>query len=62
MWTIWILFGVIGLLRIVAFLIEEARQKRYGIQSPIERHLSALDFHQPLKKNGLNRLVWLFKF
>jgi|GEM_PF-3168482 hypothetical protein len=50
MWTIWMLFAVIGLLRIIAFLVEEARQKRYGIQSPIERHLSALDFHQPLKK------------
>ncbi|MFQ3598969.1 MAG: hypothetical protein SNJ55_05655 [Chloroherpetonaceae bacterium] len=50
MTTIWILFAVIGLLRIMAFLIEESRQKRYGIHQPIERHLSALDFHQPLNE------------
>ncbi len=48
MWTIWVLFMLVGLFRIVAFLVEEHRQKTFGIHQPIERHLSALDFHQPL--------------
>lgn len=50
MMPIWILFAVIGLLRVVSFLIEEARQKQYGIHQPIEQHLSALNFHQPLNE------------
>lgn len=50
MWSIWILFAVVGLLRVMSFLIEERRQKRYGIHPPIERHLSALDFHQRLNE------------
>ncbi len=50
MWTIWILFAAVGLLRIMAFLIEETRQKKFGLHEPIERHLSALDFHQPLNE------------
>ncbi len=48
MWSIWILFAVVGILRTISFLIEEARQKKHGIHYPIARHLSALDFHQPL--------------
>jgi hypothetical protein len=48
MWSIWILFVVVGILRTISFLIEESRQKKHGIHYPIARHLSALDFHQPL--------------
>ncbi|MCS6988308.1 MAG: hypothetical protein NZM06_02210 [Chloroherpetonaceae bacterium] len=50
MWAIWLLLALVGVLRIAAFIVEEERQKFRGVQRPIPRHLSALDFHLPLKE------------